>query len=67
MGDNITCFSVAYDCLESYSAFNHEKLGYIARIFEDTYDSIFRLWGIHSYKEVIYFNKKIYVCGMDDI
>ena len=35
--------------LEDYVEFKPEQLGYIARIFEDTYDYIFRIWYIHNY------------------
>ena len=53
--------------LESAGDFNPGHLGYITRIFEDTSDSIFRLWYIHNYKEVMKFIKKLSVCGMDSI
>ena len=44
--------------------FNTDHLGYIPKIFEDIYDSIFRLWEIYKYKEVIDFIKKLRVCDM---
>ena len=40
-------------------------IGYITRIFEDTSDSIFWLWAIQKYKEVMEFIKKLRVCDMD--
>ena len=51
--------------LESAGAFKPEDLGYINLIFEDTSDSIFRLWSIQKYKEVTEFIKKLRVCDMD--
>ena len=51
--------------LESAGAFKPEHLGYINRIFEDTSDSIFRVWAIQKYKEVTEFIKKFRVCDMD--
>ena len=53
--------------LESAGAFNPENLGYITRIYEDNYDSRFRLWVIRKYKEVTEFIKKLCVCGMNVI
>ena len=53
--------------LESAGAFKPEHLGYITRIFEETYVSRFRLWDIHKYKEVTEFIKKRCVCDMDVI
>ena len=53
------------DSLGSSGDFNHEHLGYITCIFEDTYDSRFRLWDIQKYKEVTEFIKKLRVCDMD--
>ena len=70
-GENITDFCaviLVYDeCLESTGAFNPDHLGHITRIFEDTSDSIFRLWGIQNYNEVKEFIKKLRVCGMNVI
>ena len=47
-GENVTdsCAAILVDAerLESSEAFKPEHLGYITRIFEDTSDSIFRLW-----------------------
>ena len=51
--------------LESSGAFKPEHLGYITRIFEDNYDSIFRMWAIHKYKDVTELIKKLSVCDMD--
>ena len=53
--------------LESSGAFKPEHLGYITRIFEDTYDSRLRLWDIRKYKEVTEFINKLHVCDMDVI
>ena len=50
-GDVTDCCAailVGAERLESAGDFNPEHLGYITRIFEDTYDSIFRLWGIQK-------------------
>ena len=58
-GDNVKYFCAAIlvdsERLESSGAFNPEHLGYITRIFEDTSDSRFRLWGNQKYKEVTEF------------
>ena len=51
--------------LESAGAFKPEHLGYITRIFEDTYDSRFCLWEVQKYKEVTEFIKKLRVCDID--
>ena len=40
------------DHLESSISFNPKHLGYITRIFDNTYDSIFCIWEIQKYKEV---------------
>ena len=49
-GENVTdcCAEILVDAerLESSRAFKPEHLGYITNIFEDTSDSIFRLWAI---------------------
>ena len=70
-GENITdcCAAIFVDAerLDSAEALKPEHLGYIIRIFEYTYDSRFRLWGIHKYKEVTEFIKKLRVCDMDVI
>ena len=70
-GDNVTycCAEILVDddSLEISGAFKPENLGYITRVFEDTSDSIFRLWGIHTYKEVTDFINKLCVCDMDVI
>ena len=50
--------------LDSARALKFEHLGYITCIFEDTYDSIFRLWEIQRYKELTEFINKIRVCDM---
>ena len=51
-GENVTdcCAEILVDAerLESAGAFKPEHLGYITRIFEDTYDSRFRLWAIQK-------------------
>ena len=68
-GENVTycCASILvdYERLEKAGAFKPEHLGYTTCIFEDTSDSIFRLWVIQKYKEVTEFIKKLYVCDMD--
>ena len=51
--------------LESAGALKPEHLGYIIRIFEDTFDSRFCLWAIQKYKQVTEFIKKLRVCDMD--
>ena len=45
------CAAIFVDAehLEIIGAFNPEHLGYITRIFEDTPESILRLWGIQKY------------------
>ena len=57
------------DCerLESAGAFKPDHLGYIPRIFEDNYDSIFHMWDIQKYKKVTDFIKTLCVCDMDVI
>ena len=54
-GENITysCAAILVDAEkpESDRAFKPEQLGFIAYIFEVTYDSRFRLWSIQKYKE----------------
>ena len=64
-GENVTDFCAAIladaDRLESARDFKTERLGYITCIFEDTYDSRFRLWDIQKYKEVTDFIKKLRV------
>ena len=50
---------------ESAGAFKPEHIGYIIRIFEDTSNSIFRLWETHKYKEVIDFVRKPLLCDED--
>ena len=56
LGKNVPycCAAILVDaeCLESAGAFKPEHLGYIPRIFEDTYNSRFCMWDIHKYKEV---------------
>ena len=63
------CAEILVDAerLDSAGAFKPEHIGYITRIFEDTYDSMFRLLGIQKYKEVTQFIKKLRVCDMDII
>ena len=67
-GETVSYFCAAIlvyvERLESDGAFNPEHLGYITRIFEDTYDSRFCLWDISKYKEVTDFIKKLRVCDM---
>ena len=55
------------ESLESDRYFNTENLGYITRIFEDTYESRFCILVIQKYKEVTEFVNKICVCDMDII
>ena len=70
-GENVTdwCAEILVDAerLESAGAFNPDHLGYITHIFEDTSDSIFCMWNIQKYKEVVDFIKKLRVCDMDVI
>ena len=70
-GENVKycCAAILVDAerLDSVRAFKPEHLGYITCIFDDTYDSIFRLWGIQKYNEVAEFIKKLRVCDMDVI
>ena len=65
-GKNVAdlCDSTLVDAesLEIDGAFNPEHLGYIIRIFKDTYDSIFHLWATQNYKEFMEFIKKLCVC-----
>ena len=65
-GENITDFCtevlVNAERLESLGTFKLEHLGYIPGIFENNSDSRFHLRGIHKYKEVTEFNKKLHVC-----
>ena len=49
---------------ESARDFKSEDIGYITFMFEDTYDSRFRMWAIQKYKELTYFIKKLCVCDM---
>ena len=62
-GENVTyccaAILVDYERLEISSAFKPEHLGYIDCIIEDTSDSIFCMWGIHNYKVVTEFIKKL--------
>ena len=71
LGKNVTdcCGEILVDNerLESAGYFKPDHLGYITRIFEDTYDSRFRLWEIHNYKEVTEFINKLRLCDMDVI
>ena len=68
-GENVTdcCAEILLDAerLESAGDFKPDHLGYITRNFEDTSDSIFRLWDIQKYKEVTDFINKLCVCDMD--
>ena len=68
-GENIKdlCEAILVDSerLEIAGVFKLEHLGYIIRIFEDTYDYRFRLWYINNYKEVTEFIKKRCVCNID--
>ena len=48
--------------LESAGTFNPKHLGYIICIFENTYDSRFHIWETQKYKEVMDFQKKLFVC-----
>ena len=53
--------------LEISGAFKPDHLGYITHIFENSSDSVLRLWAIQKYKEVTEFIKKLCVCDMDFI
>ena len=75
-GENFTDFCDAIlvdaDRLESAGSFNHQKLGYIIRLFQGNSDSRFHLWVTQKYKEVIEFIKKLFVSDeyfmqLDDI
>ena len=70
-GENVTyfCASILVDAehLESSGAFKTDQLGYITRIFENTSDSILRLWDIQKYKDVMEFIKKFCLCDMNVI
>ena len=70
-GENVTdcCAAILVHAerLESAGAFKPDHPGYITRIFEDTYDSRFRLWAIQKYNEVAEFINKVCVCEMDFI
>ena len=55
---------VGTEHLEISGVLNPDHLGNTTCIFEDTSDSIFRIWGIHKYKEVTKFIKKLLVCDM---
>ena len=70
-GENVIdwCAAILVDSdhLKISSALKPKHLGYITSIFEDTYDSRFRLWSIKKYKEVTEFIKKLCECDMDDI
>ena len=50
------CAEILVDAerLESAGAFKPEHLGKITRIFEDTSDSIFRMWDIQKYRRTSY-------------
>ena len=65
-GENVTdcCAAILVNAehLDSAGALNPEHLGHITSIFEYNCDSIFRIWDIQRYKEVIDFIKKIRVC-----
>ena len=60
-GENTTYFwseiLVDAERLEGVGAFNPDNLGCITHIFENTSDSIFNLWEINKYKEVMYLSK----------
>ena len=70
-GKNVTdcCAAILVDSdrLENAGSFKPEHLGYITCIFEDNFDSRFRLYAIQKYKEVMDFIKKLRVCDMDVI
>ena len=51
--------------LESAGAFKPEHLGYIIHIFENTSNSIFKIWATQKYKEVMEFVKKPLLCDKD--
>ena len=67
MGENVAdcCGAILVDteCLWSAGGFKLKHLVYIIRVFEDTSDSIFRIWETQKYKEVMQLIKKICVCG----
>ena len=53
---------VTVESLESAGAFKPEHLRYIIRIFENTSNSRFQIWGTQKYKEVMDFIKKPLLC-----
>ena len=67
-GENIAnfCTAILVDAErhESSGAFKNEQPEYITHIFEDTFDSRYRLWKIHKYKKVTEFIKKLNACDM---
>ena len=70
-GENVAdlCAAILVDAetLESAGAFKPEQLGYITCIFEDSYESRFRMYAIQKYKEFTGLIKKLPVCDMDVI
>ena len=70
-GENVTyfCAEILVDAerLEIEVSFNPGHLGYITFIFEDTSDSIFFIWKIQKYKNVIEFIKNICLYDKDVI
>ena len=63
----IDCFPeilVDYENIMSSSVSKRKNLGYITHIFEDTSCYRFYIWGIHDYKDVTEFIRKINMCDM---
>ena len=69
-GDIISywCAEILVDAeqLDIAGSFKPNQLGYINHIFEDNWDFIFSIWGIHNYKEVMYFikNTRVFDLGV---
>ena len=70
-GDNVkdfrTMILVDAEYLESSRAFNSDNFGKTTCIFEDTSNSVLRLWEIKMYKDVTEFTKKLHMCDMNAI
>ena len=67
--DNIGYFYaeilVDVDIIHISISFRTNYLGYIAHIFDDTYDYIFSILDIKNDKDFMNFIKKIHVCDVD--
>ena len=69
MGENVADYCdtilVYAERLESAGSFKPDYLSYIICIFQDTSDSIFRLWENQKYKIVVEFIQKLRGCDED--